>query len=109
VPIYTYQCNSCGNQFDARESFSAPSIRDCTCGERQTARRVIQPVGIIYKGSGFYTTDYARKASSNGSNGSSAGEKSSGDSSSTSASEPSKSAAPSESSKAPAASSSDKS
>ena len=72
MPIYTYQCTSCGNQFDVREGFDAPTVRDCTCGEKKTAQRVIHPVGVIYKGSGFYTTDYARRSSS-GSNGSSNG------------------------------------
>ncbi|MEX2431423.1 MAG: FmdB family zinc ribbon protein [Dehalococcoidia bacterium] len=64
MPIYSYRCDACDNEFDIREGFDAPTVRDCTCGEQKTARRVIHPVGVIYKGSGFYTTDYARKGSS---------------------------------------------
>ena len=70
VPIYSYHCDACEKEFDLREGFDAPSVRDCDCGAEKTARRIIHPVGVIYKGSGFYTTDYARK-STNGSGSSS--------------------------------------
>ena len=63
VPLYSYQCDSCGNEFDLRQSFSAEPVHDCpACAN--TARRRIHAVGVIYKGSGFYTTDYARKTDS---------------------------------------------
>ena len=63
MPLYSYQCDSCGNEFDLRQSFSAEPVHDCpACAN--TARRRIHAVGVIYKGSGFYTTDYARKSDS---------------------------------------------
>lgn len=60
MPIYSYQCSN-GHEFELRQSFSAEPQQECpTCSEM--AQRQIHAVGVIYKGSGFYTTDYARKS-----------------------------------------------
>jgi putative FmdB family regulatory protein len=65
LPIYTYACNSCGMELERRQGFSDPALTDCeSCGG--PLRKVLHPVGVIFKGSGFYNTDY-RKAASNGS------------------------------------------
>ena len=59
MPRYDYQCQSCGNEFELRQSFSeagSGTCRECS-GE---GRRVFHAVPVIYKGSGFYTTDYGR-------------------------------------------------
>lgn len=56
MPIYVYRCPKCGNQFDKLQSFNADSIYPCpTC--KAEARRVLQPAGIVFKGSGWYITD----------------------------------------------------
>lgn len=58
MPIYTYHCENCGVQFDQQQSFSdQPLVRCPECGKK-TLRKVYQPVGIVFKGSGFYATDH---------------------------------------------------
>ncbi len=56
MPIYTYQCDECGVRFDARQKFSDDPISVCPeCGGH--THRVPQPVGIVFKGSGWYAKD----------------------------------------------------
>lgn len=56
MPIYEYECQSCGRRFELLQHFSDDPVE--TCPECNGAvRRLIQPVGIIFKGSGFYVTD----------------------------------------------------
>ena len=56
VPLYDYKCSSCGNQYEMREGFDAPSRQPCPkCG--QEAKRILHPPPIVFKGSGFYITD----------------------------------------------------
>ena len=57
MPIYTYRCEHCGVQFERRQKFSDDPLKCCPeCGH-ETLRKVYQPVGIVFKGSGFYSTD----------------------------------------------------
>ena len=65
MPIYEYECEKCGCHFDVLQSFSDPEVKVCQrdgCPGR--VRKVLSPPTVIFKGSGFYTTDYARKGSS---------------------------------------------
>jgi putative FmdB family regulatory protein len=56
MPIYEYECEACRRRFELMQHFSDEPIRTCPeCSG--PVRRVIQPVGIIFKGSGFYVTD----------------------------------------------------
>jgi putative FmdB family regulatory protein len=56
MPIYEYECEECGRRFELFQHFSDDPAD--TCPECSGAvHRVIQPVGIIFKGSGFYVTD----------------------------------------------------
>lgn len=56
MPVYTYECEECGVRFDARQRFSEAPIAVCPeCGGH--THRVPQPVGIVFKGSGWYSTD----------------------------------------------------
>lgn len=57
MPIYTYRCDNCGVQFDRRQSFSDAPLTRCPECSKKTLRKVYQPVGIVFKGSGFYATD----------------------------------------------------
>ena len=57
MPIYTYRCENCGVQFDHRQSFSDAPLTRCPECSKKTLRKVYQPVGIVFKGSGFYATD----------------------------------------------------
>ncbi|MFP4343300.1 MAG: FmdB family zinc ribbon protein [Anaerolineales bacterium] len=62
MPLYEYQCQDCGLRFERRQSFSEPPVEDCPeCGGK--VARLIQPAGIIFKGSGFYVTDNRAKSS----------------------------------------------
>ena len=97
MPRYDYRCTECANEFELVQKFSEAGQGECPlCGG--AGQRVFHAVPVIYKGSGFYTTDYGRPkrpaessesresaaesaASSNGSGASSDGAKS-GDSSS---------------------------
>jgi putative FmdB family regulatory protein len=61
VPIYEYACTSCGERTEARQGFDDPPLEECPrCGGR--LRKLYSPVGIVFKGSGFYSTD-AKKSS----------------------------------------------
>lgn len=83
MPIYGYRCTECGHELEVLQSMSAEPLRVCPeCGG--ALRKLLYPVGVQFKGSGFYTTDYR-----NGGSGSSKSEsrsKDSGDSSSSSGS-----------------------
>ena len=80
VPTYEYQCSVCRHPFELRHGFNGSTVRECPVCQGE-AHRKIHSVPVIYKGSGFYTTDYARRGSpANTSSSSSSG--SSGDSSS---------------------------
>jgi len=57
MPIYTYRCENCGIQFERRQKFSDAPLTRCPECSKKTLRKVYQPVGIVYKGSGFYSTD----------------------------------------------------
>ncbi len=68
MPIYGYRCSNCGHQFEIQQRMSDEPLKECPkCQGRLT--KVIYPAGVIFKGGGFYSTDY--KASSNGSDSSS--------------------------------------
>ena len=80
MPIYSYQCEACDHIFDLRQSFDSKPEHECPeC--KAIAKRTFHPAAVIYKGSGFYTTDY-RKPSPGSSEGSSSEGSSSGSSSS---------------------------
>jgi putative FmdB family regulatory protein len=56
MPVYEYACTACGERTEARQSFDDPPLEECPrCGGR--LRKLYSPVGIVFKGSGFYATD----------------------------------------------------
>lgn len=58
MPIYTYHCDNCGVQFEKTQKFTDQALTRCPeCGKK-TLRKVYTPVGIVFKGSGFYSTDH---------------------------------------------------
>ena len=62
MPTYGYECLSCDNQFEIFQSIKDDALTTCSeCGG--TLRKRIYPVGISFKGSGFYVNDYAAKPS----------------------------------------------
>ena len=65
MPTYDYDCSSCGHRFEVFESITAsPRNKKCPkCGRKKANRLMGIGIGVVFKGSGFYTTDYARKGS----------------------------------------------
>ncbi|PDW02849.1 FmdB family zinc ribbon protein [Candidatus Viridilinea mediisalina] len=57
MPTYVYACDGCGKQFEQFQSFKDDPLTVCPCGESGKVRRVIQPAGIVFKGSGWYIND----------------------------------------------------
>jgi putative FmdB family regulatory protein len=65
MPRYDYQCSSCGVHFEAVHKMSDPPLTVCPCGkEGQVTRLMSAGSGLIFKGSGFYITDYKKSSSS---------------------------------------------
>lgn len=57
MPVYTYRCESCGIQFEKTQKFSDQPLTRCPECNQKALRKVYTPVGIVFKGSGFYSTD----------------------------------------------------
>jgi putative FmdB family regulatory protein len=67
MPIYEYRCQN-DHRFEVLQKFSDEALTECeVCGA--PASRVLHPVAIHFKGSGFYSTDYGRKSKSGASDG----------------------------------------
>jgi len=71
MPTYGYRCGSCGHEFEIRQRITEESLTTCPkCGGKLS--KMLYPAGVIFKGSGYYTTDYKsagsgdEKSSSNG-------------------------------------------
>ncbi len=58
MPIYTYRCENCGVQFEREQSFNDEPLKICPECRKKSLKKVISPVGVIFKGSGFYSTDH---------------------------------------------------
>lgn len=69
MPTYDYACNDCSHQFEAFQSITAAPLTECPKCRGSVRRLISAGNGLIFKGSGFYITDYKK------SNGSSSGEK----------------------------------
>jgi len=72
VPIYGYRCSSCGHQFEIQQRMSDAPLQVCPkCQGKLT--KMLYPTGVIFKGSGYYTTDYRAPEKAKSENGSSPG------------------------------------
>lgn len=59
MPTYDYACDGCGHAFEKYQSITASVMRKCPqCGEMKLRRLIGSGAGVIFKGSGFYQTDY---------------------------------------------------
>ncbi len=92
MPTYDYVCDHCGHEFELFQSMKEPPVRDCpACHATGEVRRLIgSGAGIIFKGTGFYETDYKRKSSPPSGEGKKNGKASSASESSSAKSESSK-------------------
>lgn len=81
MPTYGYRCGTCGHQFEIIQRISDEPLTTCPNCQGKLAK-ILYPVGISFKGSGFYTTDYkdSGKSSETSSNGSSPSKEGSGES-----------------------------
>ena len=61
MPTYSYRCAACGHQFDIFQRFSDDPLTECPECHGQL-KKVLHPVGVVFKGSGWYITD-SRKSS----------------------------------------------
>ena len=69
MPTYEYACKKCGHEFEAIHSMAAPTLKICpaeSCGQKKwgrgaVAKKIGAGAGLIFKGSGFYITDYRSK------------------------------------------------
>ena len=71
MPIYTYRCKNCGVQFDIQQKFTDQPMTRCPECNKKTLHKVFQPVGIVFKGSGFYSTDHRSPSGASRASGSS--------------------------------------
>lgn len=62
MPTYEYECRDCGHKFELLQKMSDKPVKKCPKCKKEAAKRLISTgVGVIFKGSGFYETDYKRK------------------------------------------------
>jgi putative FmdB family regulatory protein len=59
MPTYVYQCSSCDDTYEVEQRITEDALKDCRCGSQGTVKRLIQPVGVMFKGAGFHINDYA--------------------------------------------------
>jgi putative FmdB family regulatory protein len=63
MPTYDYKCDACGHAFELFQSIKADPIKKCPeCGKNKVKRLIGTGAGLIFKGSGFYITDYRDKS-----------------------------------------------
>ena len=80
MPTYDYECQACGHEWELFQSMNDSPVKSCPgCKKRKAKRLMGLGAGLIFKGSGFYETDYKRAGSDKKEGG---GESSSSDSSS---------------------------
>lgn len=64
MPTYDYTCSACGHRFERFESMNDDGLKPCPKCRKKKARRMLGTgAGLIFKGAGFYTTDYKNKSS----------------------------------------------
>ena len=68
MPTYDYKCSECGHTFEEFQSMSSEPLKVCpNCGKPALKRQMAAGAGMIFKGSGFYLTDYKKSGASSSS------------------------------------------
>lgn len=78
MPIYEYKCTSCGKQFELRQKISDPQVQTCDqfgCQDAKPVDKIISAPAIMFKGTGWYVTDYSDKLKEPGTKSENKGEK----------------------------------
>ncbi len=57
MPTYVYECSKCNDVFEVEQRIVEDALTDCHCGSQGTVKRIIQPIAVMFKGSGFYVND----------------------------------------------------
>jgi putative FmdB family regulatory protein len=102
MPLYEYECKKCGHRFERIQSFSAPDEKECPVCQGEVERLISTPARPHFKGSGFYSTDYAAKPAASAKSGDGSSSSSDGASASSDKGSTDKPAAKTESAPAPA-------
>jgi putative FmdB family regulatory protein len=63
MPTYVYHCKACDTTFEADQRITEDPLTSCACGSSGTVKRIIQPIAVMFKGSGFHINDYAASTS----------------------------------------------
>jgi len=58
MPVYTYRCENCGVRFERKQSFDESPLTTCPECNKKSLKKVYAPVGVVFKGSGWYATDH---------------------------------------------------
>ncbi len=58
MPIYTYKCEACGAEIERHQGFHDQPLSTCPECNKESLRKVFAPVGVVFKGSGWYATDH---------------------------------------------------
>ncbi|MBN2484278.1 MAG: hypothetical protein JXD21_08795 [Candidatus Omnitrophica bacterium] len=61
MPTYDYECLECGNRFEAFQKMTDKPLKSCPSCKGKVKRLIGAGMGLIFKGSGFYSTDYKKK------------------------------------------------
>lgn len=64
MPVYVYHCANCDFEFEQQQSFSDKPLKTCPACGQSMLHKVYTPVSVIYKGSGFYSTDHRSSSGS---------------------------------------------
>lgn len=64
MPTYVYECSSCNQTFEIEQRITEDPLKVCRCGSAGTVKRLIQPIAVMFKGSGFHVNDYSSKTAS---------------------------------------------
>ncbi len=59
MPVYEYECESCGGRFEAIQKFSDPAVSECSLCHAKNVKKVLSTPAFVLKGTGWYITDYA--------------------------------------------------
>lgn len=58
MPTYVYACSDCSETFEVQQRITEDPLTTCRCGSSGTVKRIIQPIAVMFKGSGFHINDY---------------------------------------------------
>jgi len=64
MPTYVYHCTACTDTYEVDQRITENALTTCRCGSEGTIKRIIQPIAVMFKGSGFHINDYSASTAS---------------------------------------------